>query len=70
MKSLKDRENVPLPGLLRDVIKNCNILKYTVYLNSLLLLLVNHVPHLKQNSKRIPITRVQRPKRLRIHKAP
>ena len=50
--------------------KNCNVLFYTVYLNSLLLLLVNHVPHLKQCSKRIPIMGVQRPKRLRIHNAP
>ena len=43
---------------------------YTVYLNSLLLLLVNHVPHLKQCLKRIPIMGVQRPRRLCIHNAP
>jgi len=47
--------------------KNCKVLFYTVYLNSLLLLLVNHVPHLKQCSKCIPIKGIQRPKRLRIY---
>jgi len=46
------------------------MLKYIVYLHSLLLLLVNHVPHLKQYPEHIPITGVLRLKRLRIHNAP
>ena len=59
------RQQVMLP-----VDKYCIFLKNSVYLKSLLLLLINQVPRMKQRSKHLSITGVLRLSHLRVHISP